>query len=182
MRTEARKQYEREWNERNKEHTKQWRMAYYKRNHNAILAKCRDYLQRPEVKVHRREQQLQYHAANRAARNENTRRWRKEHPERAAALARDWRERNPDKHRAVQKRQYDSWRKRNPEKNRAHQKVADALRRGRRMVKPDKCSLCGKKTRLEAHHSDYSKPLDVQWLCHGCHRKIEGRVAGAHTS
>ena len=31
------------------------------------------------------------------------------------------------------------------------------------------CERCGAPD-TEAHHSDYSRPLDVQWLCPACHR------------
>ena len=34
--------------------------------------------------------------------------------------------------------------------------------------KKQTCKICGKK-KVEAHHKDYSKPLDVVWLCHKHH-------------
>ena len=40
-----------------------------------------------------------------------------------------------------------------------------------RIVKPEKCESCGSKERLHGHHSDYSKPLSVEWLCSICHGK-----------
>lgn len=33
------------------------------------------------------------------------------------------------------------------------------------------CHLCGGKD-AEMHHHDYSKPLDVNWLCKSCHSFI----------
>lgn len=53
----------------------------------------------------------------------------------------------------------------------ARQRVADALRWGR-MTKPTTCGQCARacsSRRLHAHHADYSKPLEVQWLCVDCH-------------
>lgn len=40
------------------------------------------------------------------------------------------------------------------------------LRKGKLVPKP--CEKCGK-AKVEMHHEDYSKPLDVIWLCRECH-------------
>jgi len=36
--------------------------------------------------------------------------------------------------------------------------------------KPERCSKCGLIKKLTAHHKDYMKPLEVEWLCYECHR------------
>lgn len=53
-------------------------------------------------------------------------------------------------------------RMKNPEKNKARQRVCDAKRRGKIVEQP--CEVCGA-LNVHAHHEDYSKPLDVIWLC-----------------
>jgi ribosomal protein S27AE len=55
--------------------------------------------------------------------------------------------------------------------NYAHDRVAVAVKRGE-LIKPDKCSMCGEKKIIMAHHNDYSKPLDIIWACQACHMKI----------
>ena len=45
------------------------------------------------------------------------------------------------------------------------------LRMGR-ITKPENCEKCGKPLPLEAHHEDYSKPLEINWLCRTCHSVI----------
>jgi len=52
----------------------------------------------------------------------------------------------------------------------AHDRVAKAVAKGKLTV-PERCEKCNKKRFLEAHHEDYTKPLEVQWLCQSCHRK-----------
>lgn len=32
------------------------------------------------------------------------------------------------------------------------------------------CEVCGTDERVHAHHHDYSRPLDVRWLCFRCHK------------
>jgi hypothetical protein len=60
-----------------------------------------------------------------------------------------------------------AWRKRNPEKVRCHNAVARAIRAGKLVRGP--CEECGTTDNVHAHHDDYSKPLEVRWLCAPCH-------------
>ena len=39
------------------------------------------------------------------------------------------------------------------------------------ILKSTCCDDCNGNIKLEAHHEDYSKPLDVMWLCINCHKK-----------
>jgi hypothetical protein len=43
------------------------------------------------------------------------------------------------------------------------------LRRGRLQKQP--CLICGN-PKAQAHHHDYSKPLEIDWLCQVCHDKV----------
>lgn len=59
------------------------------------------------------------------------------------------------------------WRNHNRHKYSAHQKVAYALRKGKLVKFP--CEVCGE-VRVHAHHPDYSRPLEVMWLCSVHHK------------
>jgi len=39
------------------------------------------------------------------------------------------------------------------------------------LYKAGNCEQCRKLGPTHGHHEDYSKPLDVQWLCASCHGK-----------
>lgn len=62
----------------------------------------------------------------------------------------------------------------NAERAKAHTMVGNAVRAGKLMPKP--CERCGFAIGVQAHHEDYSKPMDVIWFCtkhHGeRHREI----------
>lgn len=60
-------------------------------------------------------------------------------------------------------------RARHPEKYRARTAVNNAVRDGRLKKRP--CAVCGETRKVQAHHADYSKPLDVTWICFACHRQ-----------
>lgn len=60
------------------------------------------------------------------------------------------------------------YRESNKSKYLAHNKVNNAVRDGK--LKKEPCELCGK-VDSHAHHDDYSKPLEVRWLCAAHHRQ-----------
>ncbi len=62
------------------------------------------------------------------------------------------------------------WLEANPEKRAAHVLLGSAIKRGD-VEKPDVCQECGAGGRIHGHHEDYSKPLEVDWLCATCHAK-----------
>lgn len=65
------------------------------------------------------------------------------------------------------------WQQRNPEKRRAHYDVDNALGRGDLVRGP--CERAGDdcKGRIEAHHDDYSKTLEVRWFCKRHHKQAD---------
>lgn len=80
-----------------------------------------------------------------------------------------WTPEGQEKYNRERQRHY---RKANPDKCRAHYLLRDAVKRGEVAI-PKLCSRCGRNpTRLHAHHADYSKPLDVEWLCPTCHYNL----------
>lgn len=99
---------------------------------------------------------------------------------------RAWRERNREHVRDYANTRYHTeperakrwamtWQRKNAERvaviRRATHLVQAALKRGA-LVKGTKCEFCGASgAPLEAAHWDYSRPLDVKWLCRPCHRK-----------
>ena len=55
--------------------------------------------------------------------------------------------------------------------------LESAIRKGI-VVRKTHCELCGEsgvfkdgRTKIQAHHFDYNKPLDVMWLCQKCHHE-----------
>lgn len=66
------------------------------------------------------------------------------------------------------------YRARHPEAVKAHFTVMAAIRTGR--LQPQPCQECGATKRPHAHHEDYSRPLEVTWLCERHHRMLHGKA------
>lgn len=79
-----------------------------------------------------------------------------------------WRKANRDKTREYNRK----YRAKNKHKQHAHIIVELAVKSGE--LKRKSCEVCNKlykkEVLAEAHHCDYSKPLEVQWLCSPHHR------------
>lgn len=96
--------------------------------------------------------------------------------------AREHRRAHPENHRERHRRYYAAHREEinekrkvyqaaNRHKFRAHSTLRYAVRGGRIQRLP--CEVCGK-VKTDAHHADYSKPLDVHWLCKPHHQEAHG--------
>lgn len=68
---------------------------------------------------------------------------------------------------SLKKRYADDFQRRFPKKYRCHVAVARARRDGT-LVRGN-CEECGTNKRIEGHHPDYDKPLEVVWLCKDHH-------------
>ena len=97
-----------------------------------------------------------------------------------------WRRDNPEKHAEIQRASRlrtganirDSKRHRlnNPLKVQARRKLSNAVRDGR-IIRPTRCSKCMRSCKPQGHHPDYSKFLEIVWLCRPCHLIEEGKAA-----
>lgn len=58
--------------------------------------------------------------------------------------------------------------KRYPERGSAWNKLKYALL-NKKIKKSKECQKCFRKEKLYGHHPDYAKPLEVVWMCRGCH-------------
>lgn len=80
----------------------------------------------------------------------------------------EWYANNKDKSRERTKRYIEK----NPEKRRAHHMVSNAIRSGKLLKQP--CKICGEPA--HAHHDDYTKPLEVTWLCPTHHMRLHNMI------
>lgn len=71
---------------------------------------------------------------------------------------------------AAKKRAMQNYHERYPMKYAAHVIFRNAVRDGK-VQRVYECSVCGSTEKVEGHHDDYTKPLDVRWLCEKCHKQ-----------
>lgn len=68
----------------------------------------------------------------------------------------------------------------NRHKKNAQNTLNKAVYRGR-IQRPSQCSQCHHVSEqpIEAHHADYGKPLEVEWLCKTCHSALHAEENAA---
>lgn len=77
------------------------------------------------------------------------------------------------RHRVEMRDKLAHWRSAHRERSRSYCQVHRAIGTGK-VSRPAACQECGATVRLHAHHSDYTKPLDVRFLCPLCHKIAHG--------
>lgn len=124
-------------------------LAFYK-NQRWCKECCGEYVKKNKAK-------LKTYYANWAKKNRvHDREWYK-----------NWIEKNNERYLELQRLGQKRYNKRYPEKINAQRKLNNAVRL--RKITRLACGVCGN-ILSEAHHPDYSKPLDVWWLCKKHHR------------
>lgn len=82
------------------------------------------------------------------------------------AASQNWKKANPEKHAALAR----EYRNKHPEKIVAQNRLNYAIKKG--VVTRQPCEACGTSDRVHAHHASY-EPKDwynVRWLCYVCHK------------
>ncbi len=93
------------------------------------------------------------------------RKWRENNPEKVKEASRGRYQKNKDTYKAYQRKQQQE----NPTIIYARNKAYRAQVSG--LIEKHPCVVCGD-TKVEKHHPDYSRPLDVIWLCPKHHRRL----------
>jgi len=108
--------------------------------------------------------------SNMAYKNENYyKEWYLRNRKKRLEYLKEWRRDNPDK---VRKYNRDT-RIRNPKKAYARDYTKSLIRAGK--ISRGKCAKCGKPN-SEAHHKDYNKPDNIEWLCTYHHKRLHNLI------
>ena len=101
---------------------------------------------------------------------EYQRRWARENREKRRLYENAWNEANREKRKEILKRA----RYKNPTKYRAQNTLRRAIYAGK--IERGRCEQCGTSVDVQGHHDDYSKPLEVRWLCRAHHMELHRRT------
>lgn len=133
-------------------HNKEYRL----KNRDRLLKKSREYYleNKDKFRSYRENKKVD----NRNKVNENTRKYRR-----------------TERGRIVRRNIEDKYRKIHPERHEASKLIRNLVK-SKIIIKPSNCSKCNMECLTEGHHNDYSKPLEVIWVCHSCHMLIHNRL------
>lgn len=95
-----------------------------------------------------------------------SRAWKEQNPERVSEYSKEYKQRSDVRQKIAEQCRVDRQTPGLREKIRARETARDAIKRGKMTRRP--CVECGA-PETEAHHEDYSRPLDVTFLCRACH-------------
>ena len=153
----------------NVEYHYKYACAYREKNREKLRIKSAERFKKNRSEYLKRGRESYYRHQTEIAKRRKEIRKSPEFKEKNRIRIREWRRKNPEKSRRCVK----NWQQKHKIRHAAHQRVHRAVEEGK-LMRSEYCLQCGKKCKTEGHHEDYSKPLDVVWLCRLCHSsKIE---------
>lgn len=101
----------------------------------------------------------------------NKLRWYRENSKHIIETTKRWIEKNPERYKIMNNKSSRAHQKRYPDREKARALAKYARKKG--ILKLQPCIICGTHQNIETHHPDYSKPLDIVWLCVQHHRRVD---------
>lgn len=133
-----------------------WRMGeYYQKNKDKISETHKRYRENNKDKI------AQYRLEHREEHSE----YYKKHSEKYKRQGREYRQKNKSKiNEKIKKKKKETW------QGAIHLKTDRKIKE--LWIRPDSCSICQKKDKVQAHHPDYNKWYEVIFLCPSCHQRV----------
>lgn len=157
------------WSEKNKQYKKDQAKIYREENRERLLESGREYY------INNKEKAKQYNKDNKERITASRHKYYCKNKEKIVARAKAYKENNKEHVKLVNVRYKKRYKENNREKIIAQTAVSNAIRDGR-LVRGN-CVMCELNgivnfTKIEGHHEDYNKPLDVVWVCRKHHQHI----------
>jgi len=180
----CRNEVAREWVKKNPEKRKASlekcdRKGYWKKNREKFIAINKEWKENNKEQV--LETTKKWRENNPDKVKEGRRKYYQKHKEKVNARHKEYLKKIPDKIkeyniRTKAKDSYKQWLKAWSASRQIHKTLEGKARKlvhysvkNGTIQRPGQCIKCSKECKPEGHHPDYSKPLDVIWLCKQCH-------------
>lgn len=162
---ECTKKRARKWYADNREQAIKSHRAYCNEHHSEISeARRAKYELDPEPT---RERSRVWRAENRERHHDAVKRYNTEHRAERRERLKETRAARTDGEKTRERARGARYRESHHTEIRARYAAGEAQRKG--LLVRGHCAFCGSKENVEGHHRDYSRPLDVTWLCCACH-------------
>lgn len=100
-----------------------------------------------------------------------------EHNKMNRACSRSLKEKNPNEYKRQITKASQKYKRAHPDKRHTYSVVWNKLNSKKLIRKP--CEVCATILKVEAHHDDYSRPLEIRWLCKKHHMELHRTINDA---
>lgn len=124
--------------------------------------------------ISRKKYHQKWRDKNREKTRESYKRWYDKNKKQKCDWQRKYRKDNLEKVRGYFRKYQISYYIKDKYKRRAREILHNAVKY-KKVKKPSTCEKCSNKN-VQAHHLDYSKPLEVVWVCRSCHENLHHKT------